>query len=721
MQQLTQQLKDGDMKITEVPWPSLGAGMVLIRNHYSLISAGTEGSTVKAARKSMLGKAKERPQQVKQVVDVLKSQGAIQTYRAVMKKLEALSPLGYSCVGEVIDVAPGVTEFKQGDFVACGGMTASHAEVVSVPKNLCVKVDTSASADVNKHLAMAAYNTLGAIAMQGVRQADLRLGESCVVIGLGLLGQLTCLLLKASGVRVFGVDIDLAAVEMAKHNCADLAMVQGDASLIASIDNFTDGAGCDSVIIAAATDSLQPINFAGEILRKRGVVVILGAVPTGFDRDPHFYRKELELRMSCSYGPGRYDIDYEDKGIDYPLAYVRWTEKRNMFAFQELIKSSKIDLSYLTTHEFSLENAPAAYDMILKKSEPFSGILIRYDTEKVLKQESISISPDFVTGRVGIAFIGAGNYAQGNLLPNLPKDRDVVNKAVMTASGTTSRRVAELYNFEACTSDKADIFSNDSINTVFISTRHDTHGQYVLDALEAGKHIFVEKPLCILEEDLIAIENIYRANAQGKHVPHLMVGFNRRFSPLSSRLTEIIGKVPMSMVYRVNAGAIPADSWIQDGEIGGGRIIGEVCHFIDYMVFLCGSMPKRLFASTLPDSKGLNDTVTINLEFANGSIGSIIYLANGNKTLPKEYIEVHTSGMSAVLNDYRELNIYISGKPKKMKLSSQNKGQKIMVESFINSLKGGSPLIPIDEVFAVTRATIKVLESVKTHQALSLD
>ncbi len=721
MQQLTQKLKDGDMNITEVPWPSLGNGMVLIRNHYSLVSAGTEGSTVKAARKSMLGKAKERPQQVKQVIDVLKSQGAVQTYRAVMKKLEALSPLGYSCVGEVIDVAPGVTEFKQGDFVACGGGTASHAEIVSVPKNLCARVDVSSSEDVDKHLAMAAYNTLGAISMQGVRQADLRLGESCVVIGLGLLGQLTCLLLKASGVRVFGIDIDPAAVEMAKQNCTDLAMVQGDTSLISSINDFTEGVGCDSVIIAAATDSLKPINFAGEILRKRGAVVILGAVPTGFDRDPHFYRKELELRMSCSYGPGRYDIDYEDKGIDYPLPYVRWTEKRNMSAFQELIKSGKIDLSYLTTHEVTLEDAPSAYDMILKKSEPFSGILIRYDTDKVLKQESISVTPDSVNGSVGIAFIGAGNYAQGNLLPNLPKDRDVVNKAVMTASGTTSRRVAEIYKFEVCTSNKADIFSNDAINTVFISTRHDTHGQYVLDALEAGKHVFVEKPLCILEEDLIAIENTYRAKAQEGCAPHLMVGFNRRFSPLSSRLTEVFGKVPMSMVYRVNAGSIPADNWIQDGDIGGGRIIGEACHFIDYMVFLCGSMPTRVFASSLPDPQGLNDTVTINLEFANGSVGSIIYLANGNKGLPKEYIEVHANGMSAVLSDYRELKIYGSGKPEKKKLGSQNKGQKVMVENFVNSLKGGEPLIPVDEVFAVTRATLKVIESLKSRQSVSVD
>ena len=710
------------MKITDAPWPLLANGMILVRNHYSLISSGTEASTAKAARKGILGKAKARPQQVKQVSETLKTQGLVQTYRAVMKKLDALSPLGYSCVGEVIDIADGITEFKCGDFVACGGLTANHAEVVSVPKNLCVKVDLNQSEDIQKHLSAAAYNTLGAIAMQSVRQADLRLGESCVVVGLGLLGQITCLLLKASGVRVIGVDINPKAVAIAKNYCTDEAIDQSDASILSTINNFTDGAGCDSVIIAAATDSLQPINFAGEILRKRGSIVILGDVPTGFDRDPHFYKKELQLRMSCSYGPGRYDINYEEKGIDYPLPYVRWTEKRNMSAFQSLIKEQKIDVSYLTTHEILLNDAPSAYDMILEKSEFFLGILIRYDISKVLSKKPIQLTQNSISGLINIAFIGAGSYAQSNLLPNLPKDKKIVKKAIMTNSGTTSKRVAELYNFEICTSEKEDIFLNKVINTVFISTRHNTHGQYVLESLEHEKNVIVEKPLCILEEELIAIENLYFSNAKSKKTTHLMVGFNRRFSPLSAILAKSFGKAPMSMIYRINAGSIPADNWIQDIEIGGGRIIGEVCHFIDYMVFLSGSLPSIIFASSLSSSNNLHDTVSINIEFKNGSTGSINYFANGNSKIPKEYLEVHSDGVSAILDDFRELKVFSSGKIKKKKLITQDKGQKIMVNSFIDSLlHNQAPLIPVEEIFAVTRASFNVIKSLQNRQSISMN
>ncbi|MGB7327418.1 MAG: zinc-binding dehydrogenase, partial [Rubripirellula sp.] len=356
MQQLTQQLKTGVTKILEVPVPQVGPGQVLVRNHFSLISAGTEGSTVKAARKSLIGKAKERPQQVKQVIDVLKSQGPVQTYRAVMKKLEAYSPLGYSTAGEVIEVGTDVTEFSVGDHVACAGLTANHAEIIPVPVNLCVKLDAGAD------LGAAAYNTLGAIAMQGVRQADLRLGESCAVIGLGLLGQLTCLMLRAAGVKTYGIDVAAAAVATANEHAADEAWTRDTPGIADLISQRTGGLGVDAVVITAATSSTDPINFAGEICRKRGRVVVVGAVPTGFERDPHWYRKELELRMSCSYGPGRYDPEYEEKGNDYPAAYVRWTERRNMESFQELITSGRIDLDYLTTHRFPLDDAGEAYD-----------------------------------------------------------------------------------------------------------------------------------------------------------------------------------------------------------------------------------------------------------------------------------------------------------------------------------------------------------------------
>lgn len=717
MLQLTQKLKDGSMHVIELPLPQIGSSMVHVRNHFSLISAGTESSTVKTARASLLGKIKERPQQVRQVLDVLQKQGPVQTYRAVMKKLDAYSPLGYSTAGEVVEVGSAVTEFRVGDRVACAGAGyANHAEVVAVPVNLCVKLPPDA--DLKK----ASYNTLGAIALQGIRQADLRLGESCAVIGLGLIGQLTCLMLRASGVRVVGIDIDPNAVGMASKYCADLALQRTSPGISDTIFNFTGELGVDAVIITAGASSLDPINFAGEICRKRGRVVVVGAVPTGFDRDPYYYRKELELRMSCSYGPGRYDLDYEEKGIDYPAAYVRWTENRNMQAFQSLIHSGKIDIDYLTTHEFPFEEAPKAYDLILEKSEPYLGIVLKYDTTKPLSKTSIAVREAKPASKVSIGFIGAGSYAQGNLLPNLPKnDPEVTCKGVMTTSGTTSKRVAERFGFEFCTSEETDLLGNSEINTVFIATRHDSHADYVLKALNAGKNVFVEKPLCLNEDELIQIEEIFASRVQRSASLILTVGFNRRFSLLAKHLKEKIGNGPMAMLYRINAGAIPADTWIQDMEIGGGRIIGEACHFVDFLTWMCGSLPKRVYASALSNPQHLNDIVNINLEFENGSIGTISYLANGSKSLAKEYVEVHRAGVSGILKDFKEVEIFGKGKPEQKKLLNQDKGQAAMVKSYIDVVKnGGRPPISPQEIFAVTLATLKAVESLRKRESFNL-
>ncbi|WP_369997302.1 bi-domain-containing oxidoreductase [Winogradskyella sp.] len=704
MQQLTQKLGSGDMVIQDVPYPQLGKGMVIVKNHYSIISAGTEGSTVVAARKSLIGKAKERPQQVKQVIDTLKKQGPVQTYRAVMKKLDAYSPLGYSCAGEVVEVGEGVTEFEVGDKVACAGAGyANHAEIVSVPVNLCVKLEGDAN------LKDAAYNTLGAIAMQGVRQADLRLGESCVVIGLGLLGQLAALILKASGVTVIGIDVSEAAVDQAVQNkVVDLGLTRNAAGIEEQILNATNGHGADAVIIAAATSSLDPINFAGAIARKKGKVVVLGAVPTGFDRDPYWYRKELELKMACSYGPGRYDLNYEEKGIDYPLPYVRWTEKRNMEAFQNLIVTKRIDIGYLTTHEFEFDNAKEAFDLVVSKTEPFTGIALKYDTSRTVSKEKIKTSETSKLGKVNMSFIGAGSYAQGNLLPNIPESNEVGRVGVLTNTGTTSKRVAEKFKFQFCATEEADVL-DDNTNTVFVATRHDSHGPYVLKSLQANKNVFVEKPLCLLEAEL---EEIIQAQAVSKKA--VMVGFNRRFSPLTEKLKKAVGNNPMTMIYRINAGAIPKDTWIQDAEIGGGRILGEVCHFIDYLTYLNGSLPIKVSASALPDANQLNDTLNILIQFENGSSGVIGYYANGSKAMTKEYVEVFSAGMSATLNDFKELRIYGKGKPKKKKLLNQNKGQKEMVTTFVEGLlKDGKAPIPFNEIVAVTKASFKVLESIK--------
>lgn len=712
MDQLTQKLTNGEMLVQEVPSPVLGKGMVLVQNYYSLVSAGTEGSTVNAARKSLLGKAKERPQQVKQVLEVLAQQGPVQTYRAVTKKLEAYSPLGYSSAGVVVEIGPGVSEFVQGDLVACAGAGyANHAEIVAVPVNLCVKLSEHAD------LKSAAYNTLGAIAMQAVRQADLRLGESCALIGLGLLGQIAGLLLKASGVKVVGIDIGAPQVAMAQQHFADMAFTRSLPGLESQVAEFTHGLGVDAVIIAAATDSNDPINLAGTIARKKGKVVILGDVPTGFQRDPYWYKKELELKMSCSYGPGRYDLNYEEKGIDYPAAYVRWTEKRNMEAFQHLLAEGKIDVSYLTTHEFPLADAPKAYDMIVQKSEPHLGIILRYDTTRPVQlRNRVQVGESKPVAAVSIGCIGAGSYAQGNLLPNIPqKGGQIVCKGVLTNTGTTSKRVAERFGFEFCTSNEEDILGNGDINTLFIATRHDSHAGYVAKGLQAGKHIFVEKPLCLTRDELDNIVQLHR-EASDRHV---MVGFNRRFSSLSVALKKRMGSGPMSMVYRVNAGFIPGESWMQDGEIGGGRIVGEACHFIDYLTWLNGSLPVSVYASALPDAGNHNDTVNIHLSFANGSTGVVAYYSNGPKTMPKEYVEVFHAGSSAVLDNFKTLRLFGKTKEKKS-LFNQDKGQKQMIEQYLQGLLNGKPAIPFDEIVAATEASFAVLESLKTGQPVRI-
>jgi polar amino acid transport system substrate-binding protein len=716
MKQLTQKLKDGSMGVLDVAAPNVGEGMVLVQNHYSLISAGTEGGTASTARKSLIGKAKERPQQVKQVVDTLKQQGPVQTYRAVMKKLDSYSPLGYSSAGVVVDVGPDVKGFSVGDRVACAGAGyANHAEVVSVPANLCVKLQDNAD------LSLAAYNTLGAIALQGVRQADLRVGETCVVIGLGLLGQLTGLILKASGIKVIGLDINSRAIEIARQHCIDLGFEMDSAGIVDAVGEMSGGIGADGVIITAATSSTQPINLAGTLLRKRGTVVVVGDVPTGFEREPDYYKKELSLKMSCSYGPGRYDIDYEEKGIDYPAGYVRWTENRNMQAFQDLIHTGKIDISYLTTHRFSLDDAPKAYDLILDKSEEFLGIIIEYEKEKEVSRHPVFIDGDgcsSVASEVpGIGFIGAGSYAMSHLLPNLPSDGSIGMTGVMTSSGTSSRSVADKFGFSFCASSALDVVNDAATSTVFIATRHDTHAEYVNSAITSGKNVFVEKPLCLNRDELDGI-----VSAWNVHKPLLMVGFNRRFSPLAQKIKAAIGDGNMAMIYRVNAGQIPSNTWMQDDDLGGGRVVGEVCHFIDFMVYMNGSLPTKVHAAALKDAENLSDTLNISLTFSNGSIGTICYFANGPKSFAKEYVEIYKGGMVAILRDYKELEIHGSGRPVRKKLLNQDKGQKVMVDNFIQAVKGvGVCPISMSETYVTTLATFKVLESLRLGQAVSID
>ena len=698
MQQLTQNLRNGDMQLLEVPFPAVSSGCVLVRNHFSLISAGTEGKTVKDARLGYVAKARARKEEVGKVIKAARTFGVLNTFKMVMNKLDAPSSLGYSCAGEVIAVASDVTAFKVGDMVACGGNTAVHAEVVAVPVNLCVKVP----ADVP--LQQACFTTLGAIAMQGLRQADLRLGENCAVIGLGLLGQLTVQLLRASGVKVVGIDIDPQAVQLAAVCGADLACLRNTEGLESLITQATGGHGVDAVIITAGTDSTDPIDFAGEIARKKGRVVVVGAVPTGFKR-ANYFRKELDLRMSGSYGPGRYDREYEEEGLDYPYAYVRWTENRNMQAFVELLATGKLHIEKLLSHTFPFPEAPKAYDLILKKSEAFSGIVLAYDTRSVVKSTVILHDKKFAASSPNVGLIGAGSFAQNFLLPALKGNAGLV--ALATARPNNARNIGSKFGFASVTGNAADVFQDERVNTIFVATRHDSHAEYVLKALQHGKNVFVEKPLCLHPEELDAIrEQVEKTEVR------LMVGFNRRFAPFTKKIKSMIAQAgPVAINYRVNAGNLPADHWVHNPAVGGGRIIGEVCHFIDQCMFLAAAQVTHVAAAATEFQGSKHDTLVINLQFANGSVANISYFSNGNPHLPKEQLEVFNNGTVAVLDDYKTLSVY--GKSLQKETIRQDKGHRGGVHAFLEAIRSGNPSpIPFEEIDCVTRATFAVMESI---------
>jgi polar amino acid transport system substrate-binding protein len=707
MKQLTQQLKNGRMEIIEVPAPSVERGKVLVKNYFSVISAGTEGKTVSDARLGYIAKAKSRKKELMAVIEMAKTQGLWNTYKIVMNKLEAPSTLGYSAAGEVIAVGDDITDIKVGDFVACAGLEACHAEVISVPYNLCVKVNKS------ENIKAASFVALGAIALQGVRRAECKVGENVLVIGLGTLGLLTIQFLNASGCNAFGMDIDEWAASKALENGAFAAYPRSKAGIEGLFMEQTQGIGFDSIIITAGTSSLDPINFAGRLCRRKGKVVIVGAVPTGFNRED-YYKKELDLLMSTSYGPGRYDKNYEEKGMDYPIGYVRWTEKRNMQAFIELIESGKVDLSKIITHTFNLNDAPKAYDIILNHTEKYSGMVLAYNNDINL-EKTVSINSAVTSGKGNVGFIGAGSFAQNMLLPNVSKISNMVG--VATSHGNTSFYVAKKFGFNKATTDYNEILNNKDIDTVFIATRHNSHCEYVKKSLEAGKHVFVEKPLCLNANELDEIKSIYQNHTN----QNLLVGFNRRFSPFAQKINKMLVPAQKKAInIRVNAGSIPPDHWIQDPEIGGGRIIGEACHFVDLAMFLAQSKIKTVYANAMNDAQNLLDTVNINLSFENGSVANISYFANGSKRVPKERIELFADGMTITIDDFSKMQI-ADKSVKKMKLSGQDKGHKNEVEAFINSVKKGEPSpISFEDIYMVTKASFAVIESIKSGKVIDL-
>ncbi|MGD1018022.1 MAG: bi-domain-containing oxidoreductase [Verrucomicrobiia bacterium] len=691
MKQLVQDFKTGDIKLVDVPSPALAPGCVRVRNAFSLVSAGTERATVNLAQQSLVGKARSRPDLVRRVVETVKREGLSAAVRKVQSQLDQWKALGYSCAGTIIEVGEGVAGLSVGDRVACGGQDyASHAEEVVVPQNLCAKLPEGVA------LEQAVFTTLGAIAMQGVRQADARLGESVAVIGLGLVGQLTVQILKAAGCVVLGIDVSAEACELATRCGCDAVATRtsGDIERVAA--RLTNGFGVDAAIIAAAAPTNDPIELAAKICRERGRVVMVGVTGMELPRDL-FYEKELEFKLSRSYGPGRYDPLYEEKGVDYPIGYVRWTEQRNMEAFVQLLAGKRVDVTPLITHTFAIEDASKAYELITGKTEErFVGVLLEYPkienrgrkTEPATNRSSVVHRPSSVC----LGVIGAGNYAQGVLLPQFKANADVMLRTVCTATGVKAEKAKEKFGFETGTTNWRDVLADKAVNAVLIATRHDLHAPIVVEALRAGKTVFCEKPLCLRGEELDEITSAIQQSGNSR----LMVGFNRRFAPFAARARGLTG--PLVMRYRVSVQPLPADHWVNDSQTGGGRILGEVCHFVDFLRFTARSRVVSVFAQGFG-----GENVQVALRFADGSVGSIDYFNVADAALKKERVEMFAGGRHVIEDDFRE------------------KGQAEEVRQFVHAVKSGGPMpIPLEEIVDSTRATLAVLESIRTGRSIEL-
>jgi polar amino acid transport system substrate-binding protein len=717
MKQVVQNFRTGQLTVEQLPPPALRPGGVLVKTAYSLISAGTERTVVETAQSSLIEKARSRPDLVRQVVDTVRREGIGSAYEKVKSRLSQMKALGYSAAGVVTAVGRDASGFSVGDRVACAGAGyASHAEVIYVPRNLCCKLPDAAS------LEAACYTTVGAIALQGVRQADPRLGESVAVIGLGLVGQLTVQLLKSAGCEVLGIDIDDAACELASKSGADLVAVDSE-SARAGCARFTNGRGADCVIITAATKSSQPIELAAEIARDRARIVVVGLV--GMDVPRHrFYEKELELRLSRSYGPGRYDSEYEEKGTDYPIGYVRWTEKRNMEAFLRLVADGKINTDLLTTHRFTVAQAEEAYELITGNRERYCGVVLQYPAsdEIEIPTEKATHSKAAIDGEIGVSFIGAGNFARGVLLPIVKRSGKVQLVGVSAATGLSAKNTSDQFGFSYPTTDFDRILSDEKCRVVFIATRHDSHAQLAAEALRRGKHVFVEKPLAIDDE---ALREVYTAALDSSRF--LMVGYNRRFSAIATeikkRLDDRIG--PMTIVYRVNAGQLPAEHWTHDQSEGGGRIIGEVCHFVDFIQYLTGALPSRVSADSAhrTEKRGLiDDSTVVAMTMSDGSIASIIYAASGDSSIAKERVEIFCDGSVASIDDFRSGSFVRNKKTMKFGGRVQDKGHAAEVDAFFDAVRNAvEPPIALESLIATSLSTFAIVESANTGASVNVN
>jgi predicted dehydrogenase len=731
MKQLVQDLRSGKTLVLDVPCPSPTPETALVRTAASLVSAGTERMLVEFAEKSLVGKARSRPDLVRQVISKAQREGMLTTLESAFNRLNQPMPLGYSSAGTVVAIGEDMRDFRPGQRVACaGGGYAVHAEYAVVPHNLL------ASLPENVDFESGAFATLGAIALHGFRLSGAGIGDCVAVIGLGLVGLLAAGIANAAGCQVLGIDLDPTRVALARKTGIQ-AVLRLQAEETAQ--GLTLGRGCDAVIICADTQSDDPVALAGILARDRARVVAVGAVGLHLPRKI-YYEKELSFINSRSYGPGRYDPAYEEGGQDYPIGYVRWTEGRNLQAFADLLGTGRLDVQALISHRFPIEQAPEAYTLLTGKLvEPYLGILLTYGqdhadlaTADTLPEIAPVVSPSTktpptpatiaATQTIRLGVLGAGNFATAVMLPALKGIPNLELVGIASASGLSAQHAAHMFGFHYAADSEGQILGDDSINTIAILTRHHLHANQVLAALRAGKHVFSEKPLALKPEELDEIASQLRLQAQ----PLLTVGFNRRFAPLAKKLSEFYQdrKEALAIHYRVNAGFLPLTHWLQDPHQGGGRIIGEVCHFIDLLTFLTGDPPVSVSAQALPDAgRYRKDNVLLGFDFPDGSIGSISYLANGDKAFPKERIEAFGAGRVAVLDDFRSLELVKDGKrATQHSRLRQDKGHRTEWQAFVGSiLNGGPPPIPYQHLIGVTRATFAAEEAIRTGQKTFLD
>ena len=729
MRQIIQDLKSGNTLLEEVPVPHAGSGRVLIKTHRSLVSSGTEKMLVSFGQANLLDKARSQPEKVREIIDKMKTDGIQPTLEAVFRKLGTPLPLGYSQAGVVIEVGKGVTEFKPGDRVVSNG---HHAEVVSIPKNLVTNIPEEVSFEE------ASFGVVGAIGLQGIRLAKPTLGETVVVIGLGLIGLITCQLLKANGCRVVGFDLDEQKLRLAA-SLGIPAVNSGVQDPIRFMDEFTGSNGTDAVIITASTTSNQVIKQAAQMSRKRGRIVLVGVIGLNIDRSD-FYEKELTFQVSCSYGPGRYDETYEQQGVDYPLPFVRWTAKRNFEAILEAIRNGLLDVKSLITERVPLMDYLTVYDN-MDKSSTIASILeypvdeTTIDMEGVLRQGSgqasseeidvvsrtISIpNTEYKGGKGTMAIVGAGNFTSAMILPSLKKAKASV-KTIVSSAGLSSTTLAKKYGIPNSSTGLEAVLSDPEIDGVVIATQHHRHAGMTLKALQAGKQVFVEKPLCLTESELKSIVSAVQETGNT-----VTVGFNRRFSPHSVKIKELIGKKtgPMNVIATMNAGFIPPDVWVQNMETGGGRIVGEACHLIDLITYLTGSLVTDVSMHSMGMDPAVNtDNASIHLKYANGSLGVINYFANGHKSYSKERVEVYYQGKNLILDNFRRLDGYGfgGGFTSKILKTKQDKGHYIQFELLTKRWEtGGEPLIPFDEIVNTTKATFAAIESLKQNKTIGI-